>query len=211
MVTQRNPRRGPIRLAITTLILLAVICSAATAFAQGDDWRPGDRNRKGFLLGLNAGWGGSSFGYSADGKSVVEDPWHGPLGALRLGYAVSNSVAFTLENYGFGAFNTADDQDWGMGATLIAMTWWPDASGFFLRLGFGGGGGDVYSRDQGEKVHFEEAGAALFGMGYEWQLGRHFALGLAVDAVSFEIDDVLGHESDWAGMGGASIQFNWYL
>ena len=78
-------------------------------------------------------------------------------------------------------------------------------------MGLGGGGGDILRRDTGKLVHFEEKGAGLFGFGYEWKLGRKFALGLAADAIGFDLEGASGLEDDIAGLGIFSIQFNWYL
>jgi len=166
--------------------------------------------RKGFLLGINAGWGGASFGYRTNRTSVTEDPFHGGFGGLRFGYAVSNSIAFTLEGFGVGVY---DDkyEDSGIGAGFVAVTWWPEAGGFFLRMGFGGGGGELVRRSDGEKIKMTDRSAALFGLGYEFRLTEKFALGLAVDAFGLDLDLGSDHEEDWAGGGGASIQFNWYL
>ena len=128
---------------------------------------------------------------------------------MYFGYAFSNSFALSLESFGYGSHES--DEEWGLGASFITVTWWPDGSGFFLRLGAGGGGGDILSRDTGKLVHFEGKGAGLIGLGYEWQLGRKFALGVAADGFGFDLDGASGLEDDAVGVGTFSIQFNWYL
>jgi hypothetical protein len=191
--------------ALLALALMATVMTAAPAMAQGGC----DRDRKGLFLGFNAGWGGAAFGSATDDNSTTDKANHGAAGSLRFGYAFSNSFALSLEGYGFGSYQ--GDEDWGLGAGFLTVTWWPDGSGFFLRLGFGEGGGDILRRETGELVHFEEKGAGLIGLGYEFQLGRKFALGVAVDGIGFDLEGASGLEDDMAGMGVFSIQFNWYL
>ena len=89
------------------------------------------RDRKGLFLGLNAGWGGAAFQSKLAGKTITDDSYRGATGALRFGYAFSNSFALGLEGHGFGAHE--GDEEWGLGASFLTVTWWPDGSGFFLR------------------------------------------------------------------------------
>ena len=138
-----------------------------------------------------------------------DDPFSGGYGGLRGGYAFSNAFAVTLEGVGFGS--SAGDRDWGMGAGLVAVTWWPAGGGFFVRGGLGSGGGEMLLRESGEVVEFSDRAAGLFGIGYEWQLGRNFALGLAADGFGFDFEGLTGETDAFVGTGGFSIQFNWYL
>ncbi len=193
-----------IQKALLALALVATVMTAAPAVAGGCN-----RDRKGLFLGFNAGWGGASFGSATDDHSTTDKSFHGSTGAVRFGYAFSNSFALSLEGYGFGSYQ--GDEEWGLGAGFLTVTWWPDGSGFFLRLGLGGGGGDIMRRDTNELVHFEDKGAGLIGLGYEFQLGRKFALGVAVDGIGIDLDGASRLEEDMAGMGSFSIQFNWYL
>ena len=183
--------------------LVAMVMAATTAFAGGD------RGRKGLFLGLNAGWGSAGYSPQIGKQTLTDDPFSGGAGGLRFGYAFSNSFALSLEAYGFGT--DRNEESWGLGAGFLTVTWWPDGSGFFLRMGLGGGGGDILRRDNGELVHFEDKGAGLFGLGYEWKLGRKFALGLAVDAIGFDLESASGLDDEMAGLGIFTIQFNWYL
>lgn len=188
--------------ALVAIVLMTTLMSAAMAQAE-------PRNRKGLFLGFNAGWGGAGFSSQHGDQSLTDDPFSGGAGGLRIGYAFSNSFALSLEGYGFGT--DRNDEDWGLGAGFLTVTWWPDGSGFFLRVGGGAGGGDILLRDTGELLHFEDKGAVLFGLGYEFQLTRKFALGIAFDAIGFDLEGASGLEEDVAGMGITSIQFNWYL
>ncbi len=193
-----------IQKALVACALIATVMTALPVHAGSLD-----RDRKGLFLGLNAGLGGASFKSKFANITTTEESSKGAMGALRFGYAFSNSFALSLEGYGIGF--QEGDQDWGLGAGLLTVTWWPDGSGFFLRLGFGGGGGDILRRSTGKLVHFEDAGAARVGLGYEWQLGRKFALGLTADGIGFDLEGASGLEDDFVGLGTFSIQFNWYL
>jgi len=195
-----------------TLILVAFAATASPVLAQDRDddecWKR-CRDRKGWLVGFNAGWGGGGLQFEHRGRTFSEEETNGAFGGLRGGYAFSNSFALTLETLGFG--NSDDDQEWGLGIVCLTVTWWPDGSGFFLRAGVGGGGGEIFLEETGEKVEIRDKGAGRFGLGYEWQLGRKFALGVAVDAFGFDLEGATGFANDEAGAGGFSIQFNWYL
>ncbi|MBE0567252.1 MAG: hypothetical protein IH621_14930 [Krumholzibacteria bacterium] len=205
MTTTRGTFGRALALAILTTTILA---GAGPALADEDGCR-NPRDRKGWLVGFNAGWGSSSYGATVGTRTFSDDPYGGSLGALRGGYAFSNAFAVTLEGYGFGS--SAGQDDWGMGAGFATVTWWPAGGGFFVRGGLGAGGGEVLLRETGRKLEIEGKGAALFSLGYEWQLGRNFALGVAADAFGFHLDGASGLEDDYVGVGGMSIQFNWYL
>lgn len=189
---------------LLAIFILSTLLAATSSFAEG-----GKRNRKGLLLGINAGWGSAGISTQVGDQTVSDDPYSGAAGAIRFGYAFSNSVALTLEGHGFGT--DSGELDWGVGAGFLTFTWWPDGSGFFLRVGLGAGGGEVISRKSGELVEFEDSAAGMFGLGYEWQLGRKFALGLAFDGIGLEVDRSSDLIEEFVGLGNVSIQFNWYL
>lgn len=189
---------------LLAIFILTTMLAAMPSFAEGNE-----RNRKGLLLGFNAGWGSAGISTQVGNQSVSDDPYSGFGGGIRFGYAFSNSVALTLEGHGFGTDN--NDQDWGVGAGFLTFTWWPDGSGFFLRAGLGAGGGEILSRKTGEVVAFDDGGAGMFGLGYEWQLGRKFALGVAFDGIGIEVDRSPDLIEEFVGLGNISIQFNWYL
>lgn len=195
--------------ALTALTLTATLAAAAPTLAGDDDGCHNPRDRKGWLVGLNVGSGSSSYGASVGSRTYTEDAYSGEYGGLRGGYAFSNAFAVTLEGVGFGS--SSGDRDWGMGAGLVAVTWWPAGGGFFVRGGLGGGGGEVLLRESGEVAEFSDRAAGLFGIGYEWQVGRNFALGLAADGFGFDIEGITGETDAFVGTGSFSIQFNWYL
>jgi len=193
------------RQAVLALVLLTLVMAAGPSFAEGRE-----RNRKGMFLGFNAGWGSAGFSSQVGDQTISDDPYSGGAGALRVGYAFSNSLGLSLEGHGFGTSGDSDDEDWGLGAGFLVVTWWPDGSGFFVRLGGGVGGGDIRTRGRDDLIHIEDEFAGLFGLGYEWQLGDKFALGVAFDGIGFDMDSNSDLVEDFAGLGNMTVQFNWY-
>ncbi len=192
----------------TLTILTLAAALAAPALAQ-DNGCGHLRDRRGWLVGFDAGFGSSSYGAKEGTRSYTDEAYSGGFGSLRAGYAFNNKLAVSLEGHGFGS--EEGDQDWGMGAGVATLTWFPGGGGFFVRGGVGVGGGEVLLRETGEKVQFDGKAAGLFGIGYEWQLGRKFALGVAADGLGFHLDGVTGADEDWVGIGGVTVQLNWYL
>ncbi|MDD5718244.1 MAG: hypothetical protein PHQ53_00980 [Candidatus Krumholzibacteria bacterium] len=207
MTTTNNPHRVQRTM---TILALGVILTAAAAVraADTDDGRH-SRDRKGWLVGMSAGWGHSLYSEKGGDRTITDDPYNGGFGGLRAGYAFSDAFAVTLEGYGFGS--SAGTNNWGMGAGLLTVTWWPRGGGFFARLGAGSGGGEILLRETDEVVSFHEKATGLFGVGYEWQLNRRLAISLAADGFSFDLDGATSAKDDVAGAGGVSIQLNWYL
>ena len=202
-------RRSAKTLEYATLVALTLILAALAALPAQAQQYP--RDRQGLFMGLNAGIGAA--GYTADlGKqTVTDDPYTGASGAVRFGYAFNNKLALSFEALGYGTPDGGPDDDgWGMGAGIVAVTWWPKGGGFFVRGGVGGAGGDVLRRD-GVLQDIPDKPAALFGVGYEWQLSKHFALGLAADAVGVDLGEAAGLDEQTASMGNFTLQTNWYF
>lgn len=196
--------------------ILSALALAATVLAAG----PGNAEEpchklssaathRGFVIGLNAGGGGSELMYKEGTRHITEDPLGGGMGQLRVGYDLSSKFAVGLETIGFDS--KEKDADWDLGAALAAVTYRPLSNGFFLRAGVGVGGGTFTDPNSGEQRSVDGRAAWLFGIGYEWRLGDHIGLGLAGDTVGFDANNVTGYEDDQAGAGGVTVQFNWYL
>ncbi len=194
---------------LSTLALVTTILAAVPALA-GDGCTSHPRDRKGWFVGANAGFGGSHYSEDIGKRTVSDDPFGGAMGGLRVGYALSNSFAVSFEGHGFGT-SAGHDEDWGLGGGFLTATWWPRGGGLFLRAGVGAGGGEIMLRRTGELLEVEEEVAGLFGIGYEWQLGKRLALGVAADGIGFALDSASGGKDEAAGASGVSIQLNWYL
>lgn len=168
-------------------------------------------DRRGWLVGFSFGAGGGKLNFERGERDHDADAETGFLGALRFGYGVSNSLAFAVEAQGFN--RSANGSEWNAGALLGSLTWWPDGGGFFLRLGIGGGGIDLVEphADGTERTLEHEGSAAGMALGYEWRVGRTFALGLTADLVGLDIDDTEVLRDLAFGYAGFSVQFHWYL
>ena len=193
---------------MAVLALTILILTATTATAHGRD---DDDGLQGWFLGINAG-GGETFTAWEDGKrSVTEEGEFGAMGAFRVGYAFNSKWALSLEGYGIGMEDHDElNEDVGLGAGLIVGTWHPTGGGFFVRAGLGAGGGDFVHPDTREKVTLEGKAAGMFGLGYDWRVGRKTALGVAFDGFAICADDATGYEDDAVGAGTFSVQFTWH-
>jgi hypothetical protein len=99
-----------------------------------------------------------------------------------------------------------------VGSGLVTLTWYPGSGGFFLRAGAGTAQATVkLPAPTGADWVEREGDAGLPGIGYEWRLGRQFALGIALDAVGVEFQDLPDFQDTVLGYGSASLQLNWYL
>jgi hypothetical protein len=208
-----------LRYAIVVLAVLVAMARGCTpAGAQERPYDPTSpdcrhaNERKGLLLGFSLGGGQGLLCFERpDGSEHEPDPERGGMGGLRVGVGVSNSVAFSVETHGFE--REGNGSDWSAGVLVGAVTWWPQASGFFLRLGAGVGGVELEEpHPDGTVRELDRNGpAGFFALGYEWRVGRKFAVGVAAEAAGIDLDDTEDLKDLSFGHGGVTIQFNWYL
>ncbi len=192
-------------LVVLTLILLAALASTVRAgeFPHA---------RKGLLLGFNIGGGNTKLEFERLGAKVESEIESTFGGIGRIGLGLSDHVALSLEGHGFGKTNNVADVQAIM--TLVTVTWYPGGGGFFVRAGVGGGAANVKLLGPPALVYWAEReaeGAGSLGLGYEWRLGRQFALGLALDGRAMGFTDLPGFKQTVLGSGLASLQLNWYL
>lgn len=195
-----------------SIIALLILTLASTVlFVQPGLAQSGDHdNHQGFVLGFNAGVGGSMFKYKEGTRSITEEALVGGFGGMRIGYAVNPNITLSVEGRGFGRENEGEE-DWAMGAGFLACTWHPVGKGFFLRGGVGVGGGDFTHPDTSEKIHVEERGAFLFSVGYDWGISDRLTLGISADTMTLDAGGFTGYDDDYLGASGLSLQLNWYL
>ncbi len=194
-------------LRITVLTVILVISAPSILWAyEGHQERDA---HDGIFIGLSAGGGGSSINYSDGSRSITEDPTPGGFGALRLGYAFNESFAISLENFGFGS--DYEDEKWEIGASFASMTWHPGGSGFYVRAGVGGGGGNYTHPEDGTRHELKDQLAGMFGIGYDFRLCNKLALGVGMDSFAINADKTTGYEDDFIGSGSFSIQLNWFI
>lgn len=198
-MTTRKSKLSLATLAVVTLVL-------AAGLAQAGEKRP-----EGMFLGINAGYGGSSSGYSVGSRSIYDEGPDGPVGSFRFGYAISSKFALSLEAFGFADASEDDDDEIGIGMGAITVTWHPVGEGFFVRTGFGGGGGNVRHPVTGEITNIRDRAAGLFGLGYDWRVGRKTSLGLSVDGMVIDAGGALGFDEDYVTSGGLTLQFTWHI
>ena len=177
--------------ALVYLVLLLVAPAATTAAPH---------ERDGLVIGFNVG-GGSARIRSDEGG---EEDGGGGSGGLRLGWAFDDRFQIGLESASWGNHEGAGNVN--LNAGLIRFTWYPAASGFFLRTGLGVGEAEVTFDLGGRDLTFSDSGGAFgLGAGHEWRLGAKFALGAAMDYHTFSVD---GGEFDFLNF---TVQLNWYF
>jgi outer membrane protein with beta-barrel domain len=181
--------------AISLSVALLTLCSAPAAFAG---W---PHERDGAFLGFNLG--GGSAGIDVPG---VETNREGGLGGnFRVGYAFSPQFAAGLE--GNMWTKDVDNETWTFSVGGAALTYFPGATGFFLRGGIGVGTVD-YSFDQGGITYSssDDGFGFLVGTGYEWRLSRKFALGPQFDYSHAKVNDNLS-----MNYFNFTVGANWYF
>ncbi len=196
-----------------TFIVLATVLSAVPS--QAHEYELAHQPREahtGFFLGIGAGVGGSMFAYDDGSRTISEDAVLGGFGSLRAGYAFSTKFSLSLEGYGFGSgCDDHDDDEWGLGASILAFTWHPSGDGFYVRTGWGEAGGHFIHSVTEEKVSLKDRDAFLFSLGYDWKLNERLTLGVAVDGLAIDAGTTEDFDDDFVGTGGISVQLNWFL
>jgi hypothetical protein len=189
------------------LMLFVVATSLLFSVARAAE-HPNDR--KGLIVGFNTGGANAVLEYDRGGATVERDIEGGIGGALRLAFGLSDSFILGLEGHGMTKKDGPEELEVGSG--LVTLTWYPGSGGFFLRAGAGTAQATVkLPAPTGADWVEREGDAGLPGIGYEWRLGRQFALGIALDAVGVEFQDLPDFQDTVLGYGSASLQLNWYL
>lgn len=190
-----------------TLAVVAIILLAAATTAEAGDFR---HDRKGLVMGLSLGGANAELQYDRNGSTINREIEGGSTGGILIGFGLNDHLVLGVEAHGFRTLDSVEETEVGLGA--VSLTWYPGGGGFFLR---GGVGSSLTTLRLGavEDVDWveREADAALFGLGYEWRLGRQFALGLGVDAYVSEYEDLPRFQDTTFGFGSASLKLNWYL
>ncbi|MFH1845080.1 MAG: hypothetical protein ABIF77_17975 [bacterium] len=169
--------------------------------------------RKGVVAGLEIGHGGSQVEYLRNNQNFTSEEESGCALGLRVGYGFTNSFTLTLD--GMGYCQDHHGEEYVMSSTVLMFTYYPDAGGFFLRAGFGGGrleSNRPEDDDDPLAVEFEEnAGVLAFGLGYEWRLSKSLALGLAFDARGGVVEDFADLQDITLGHGSLGLHCNLYF
>jgi hypothetical protein len=158
------------------VILLLALGAGATSAASAQ--RP---HRSGFWFELGAGPATARVGCAGCAEVTTAS---GSSGYLRLGGTISDGVLLGVENFDFvderfGFRGDADQSITAETSTLgVVVIWFPWRAGFFLKGGVGIANGTFTVQPApGTRVKVEGTGVGMtFGVGYEINLSRRFAL-----------------------------------
>ena len=170
--------------------------------------------RTGFTAGVGFGYESVSW---SDGDDRQPAEYSGVTNA-RAGWALKPDMVLGIEFWGWattyevlaGDFEVPIDVK--LGAVNACVTLFPDAGGFFVRLGAGLAYGHVSSDPPStvtDVVASEETRtgfAANIAPGYEFRIAKRLALGLQGDIVYLGLGDPLNNAFGY----GVNAQFNWY-
>ncbi|HET6463486.1 MAG TPA: outer membrane beta-barrel protein [Candidatus Krumholzibacteria bacterium] len=170
--------------------------------------------RTGFCAGVGFGW--ESVAWS-DGDDRQPSEGSGVMNA-RAGWAVEPDMVVGLEFWGWakgyetlvGDFTVPVDVK--LAATTACVTFFPDAGGFFVRLGAGLAYGHVSIEPPSSVTEVATSKetrtgfAANIAPGYEWRVAKRMALGFQGDIVYLGLGDPLNNAFGY----GVNAQFNWY-
>lgn len=179
------------------LMLACTLTLAATPALAGK--HPPDRN--GFMIGF--GLGGGDAGIKGGG-----DREGGATGNLRIGYALRPDVVLHYEGAAWTrTFDQgAADVTWSFSTNAAAITYYPPATGLFVRGGIGFGTARVEVKTGGVKVSADENGFGfLAAAGWEFRLTRKFALAPQVEFAYQKLDTL-----DASNFFDFGLGFNWY-
>jgi len=148
-------------------------------------------NRRSWMFGFSMGSGSANFiGEGYDAFSALpptgfsdQSRESGSLTQFRFAYAVEPkfSVGFERTNWS----KKINGDEWRLGASTAMLTWYPKASGYYLRGGFGiADAHDKHFVDPANNIfeqYSDDGFAFLAGAGYEYHLWKRFSLALQAD------------------------------
>lgn len=190
---------------VSLLAVAALLIAASVAGAEPS------RDRSGFFLGLDVAGGGGGFEFEKGGQKYEYRDQTGSAFGFRVGYGFNSYVSLAIEGRSF-AHQSGDFETSLCSQTLLA-TVYPTGGGFFLRAGVGAAMFQVdLGDDEGDGVleEFDESGGVIaLGLGYDWAVSEHFAIGLSADARGAVIDDFGSFEEMAVGEGtlGATMTY----
>lgn len=195
------------------LAIVMALALVSTASAAGAGQWP--HERQGLVLGFGIGGGSGQVSWSDGGFSEASDREGGFGGNVRVGYAFSPELMLGFEGASWtrtftneGGLDFPDvDETWTLSASTVALTWFPNGGGFFLRGGIGGGTTEVkFTRGDLEVKGHDSGFGGLLAFGYEWRLTRRFAMGPELTFGGMTLDD--GWKANFTNL---TLGFNWYL
>jgi hypothetical protein len=136
----------------------------------------------------------------------------------RMGWALKPDMVVGVEFWGWAKDYESLVGDFPvpievkLGAATACVTLFPDAGGFFVRLGAGLAYGHVSIApppavtEVAATKETRTGFAANIAPGFEWRVAQRFALGLQGDIVYLGLGDPLNDAFGY----GVNAQFNWY-
>jgi len=198
-------RTTRINLAISLLIIAIAVAAIAPAHA-GEPRQA----RQGFFIGADLGLGGSHLEWEKDGQKYESGDDDGGAAGIRIGYAFNPYFSLSFDARGYGH---EGDEQYSIGTTTLSATIYPMGGGFFIRLS----GGQAYleTEVEGDDVdplfaEFKEHGGTLgLGLGYDWMVSEHAAIGLSLESRGVVIEDFDDFDEVTAGEStiGANMTF----
>ncbi len=185
--------RNRIGIALAALTLAAFTVSIAAAGQY-----PQDHN----AWSIGFGVGGASAGATAD-NGASSDREGSVMGNFRIGYPLNEMVSLAYEGNAWS--KSQDGVTLTFAANTIGVAVFP-SEGLVLRGGIGFGSATLAATGFGGTFTTTENGLGLHvAGGYDFRLGRTFAIGPQVD---YGYTSFSGGHVDWFGAG---LNFNWYF
>lgn len=194
-------------LTASLVVLLATLAAAHVATAEPR------HDREGFFVGLDIGAAGAGFEFEKDGRTYEYDDNSGGALGVRLGYAFNPYVILSLEGHSFG--HSGSDFDFELCSRTLSATVYPAGGGFYLRAGLGVAKFETELHDGNDDEAIEEfdedGGAIALGLGYDWMVNEHLAVGLGLETRGMAFDDFGDFEETVAGEGALGLTMNYYF
>ena len=180
------------------ILMLACVLTLAAAPALAGTHPP---DRKGFMIGFGLGGGSAALQDGGDREGGV-------TGNLRIGYALRPDLVLHYEGAAWTrTFNQPiGDVTWSFSTNAAALTYYPPATGLFVRGGIGFGTARIQLKTGGVTVSDDETGFGfLMAAGWEFRLTQKFALAPQME-YAYQTLDIL-ESSNFFDFG---LGFNWY-
>jgi hypothetical protein len=182
------------------VVALALIIRVCPASAQQDT----PPERKGFVLGLGAGWGNAD----ADLTVVEEiDRQNGVVGELALGWGVGQDVVLGFE---FDIWSQIfQNSEWAFNLSSVALTYFPMGKPAYVTGNVGLGTSQIETGGAGGSTVSQDGSGLGFGVaaGYEWWINEQVALGPKIKWTYLDLGGDVTNNADYLSI---EIVLTWY-
>jgi hypothetical protein len=152
---------------------IGCLVGGVVLFASPLAWAGHPQERRGFWIGLGAGYGSAGVGCDGCEGSERQDSF---AGSLRLGGTLNERVLLGFESNGW--IKEQEGVTVTLGSFTGTVTFYPQArSGFFLKGGVGLSYIDTEVRDGSLSASLSKTGwGVLAGLGYDLRVGRNISI-----------------------------------